>query len=234
MGLDVRRDLSIRALATNVGHEERLEELFGVTALATYGFHEVGTVAVECPVQGRTAHLRGRLPRPGGRRGDRRPAARWGDRGAGGHRGLQDRQPADRLQHHGPVLPLPAPAVRVRELAASDGSLRRSGRHHGQAAGGQRVARGDRRHRHRRRGDGARLLRPGRHRVGPGRAHRGRGERCGSRPLRGHRATVEQRLRDELGVRIGVEIVPPGSLDALTGQDRAKAKRFADERHPKA
>ena len=41
MGLDLRRDLSIRALATNVGQEERLEELFGVTALATYGFHEV-------------------------------------------------------------------------------------------------------------------------------------------------------------------------------------------------
>jgi phenylacetate-CoA ligase len=44
------------------------------------------------------------------------------------------------------------------------------------------------------------------------------------------RATVEERLRDQLGVRIGVEIVPAGSLDGLTGQDRAKARRFADER----
>jgi phenylacetate-CoA ligase len=42
--------------------------------------------------------------------------------------------------------------------------------------------------------------------------------------------TVEQRLRDQLGVRIGVEVVDPGSLDRATGQDRAKAKRFADER----
>jgi hypothetical protein len=44
------------------------------------------------------------------------------------------------------------------------------------------------------------------------------------------RLAVEQRLRDQLGVRIGVEIVAPGSLDPLTGQATAKAKRFRDDR----
>ncbi len=43
---------------------------------------------------------------------------------------------------------------------------------------------------------------------------------------------VAERLRDQLGVRIGVEVVAPGSLDGLTGQERAKAKRFVDERTP--
>jgi hypothetical protein len=37
-------------------------------------------------------------------------------------------------------------------------------------------------------------------------------------------------LRDQLGVGIGVEIVPPGSLDQSTGQATAKAKRFRDDR----
>jgi phenylacetate-CoA ligase len=46
----------------------------------------------------------------------------------------------------------------------------------------------------------------------------------------GIRSAIEQRLRDQLGVRIGVEVVDPGSLDGLTGQDRAKARRFADDR----
>lgn len=51
MGLDVRRDLAIRSLATNVGSEERLQEIFGIPAQATYGFHEVQYVAVECEAQ---------------------------------------------------------------------------------------------------------------------------------------------------------------------------------------
>jgi phenylacetate-coenzyme A ligase PaaK-like adenylate-forming protein len=44
------------------------------------------------------------------------------------------------------------------------------------------------------------------------------------------RATIERRLRDQLGVGIGVEIVPPGSLDQSTGQATAKARRFRDDR----
>jgi phenylacetate-CoA ligase len=51
MGLDPKRDLFLRSLATNIGHEEELEEIFGVPAYATYGFHEVGYVAVECPAR---------------------------------------------------------------------------------------------------------------------------------------------------------------------------------------
>jgi phenylacetate-CoA ligase len=50
-GLDPRTDLGIRSLATNIGNEELLEETFGVPAFATYGFHEVGYVAVECPAK---------------------------------------------------------------------------------------------------------------------------------------------------------------------------------------
>jgi phenylacetate-CoA ligase len=42
---------------------------------------------------------------------------------------------------------------------------------------------------------------------------------------------VGNRLRDRLGVSIGVEVVAPGSLDALTEVDiAAKLKRFRDER----
>jgi phenylacetate-CoA ligase len=44
-------------------------------------------------------------------------------------------------------------------------------------------------------------------------------------------AALEQRLRDRLGVRIEVEVVPPGSLDDRTGVGTAaKLRRFADER----
>jgi phenylacetate-CoA ligase len=50
-GLDPRTDLGIRSLATNIGNEELLEETFGVPAFATYGFHEVGYVAAECPAK---------------------------------------------------------------------------------------------------------------------------------------------------------------------------------------
>ena len=41
------------------------------------------------------------------------------------HRAVQDRQPAVPLQHHGPVVAVPARAVRVRQLAAQDGAVRR-------------------------------------------------------------------------------------------------------------
>jgi phenylacetate-CoA ligase len=44
-------------------------------------------------------------------------------------------------------------------------------------------------------------------------------------------AALEQRLRDQLGVRIEVEVVTPGSLDAWTGMGTAaKLRRFRDER----
>jgi phenylacetate-CoA ligase len=44
-------------------------------------------------------------------------------------------------------------------------------------------------------------------------------------------AAVETRLKDRLGVRIGVEVVVPGALDAWTEVDVSpKLKRFRDER----
>ena len=48
MGLDVRQDLSQRALP-NIGDPARLEARFGVPVLDSYGFHEEQWVAVECP-----------------------------------------------------------------------------------------------------------------------------------------------------------------------------------------
>ncbi len=46
-------------------------------------------------------------------------------------------------------------------------------------------------------------------------------------------ATVEERLRDRLGVRIAVEVVVPGALDDWTGLGTAaKLRRFRDERAP--
>jgi phenylacetate-CoA ligase len=42
---------------------------------------------------------------------------------------------------------------------------------------------------------------------------------------------VETRLKERLGVRIGVEVVAPGALDEWTGVDVSpKLKRFRDER----
>jgi phenylacetate-CoA ligase len=48
LGLDPKEDLYITSLATNIGNEQALEDTFGVPAYSTYGFHEVGYVAVEC------------------------------------------------------------------------------------------------------------------------------------------------------------------------------------------
>jgi phenylacetate-CoA ligase len=48
MGYDPRTDFALRAIP-NVGQRDLLEERFGVEYFATYGFHEVQTVAVECP-----------------------------------------------------------------------------------------------------------------------------------------------------------------------------------------
>jgi phenylacetate-CoA ligase len=50
MGLDVKEDLALRALP-NIGDRARLEDRFGVPVLDSYGFHEVQWVAVECPAR---------------------------------------------------------------------------------------------------------------------------------------------------------------------------------------
>jgi phenylacetate-CoA ligase len=48
MGYDPRTDFKLKALP-NVGDRALMEETFGLEYFATYGFHEVQTVAVECP-----------------------------------------------------------------------------------------------------------------------------------------------------------------------------------------
>jgi len=48
MGYDPRKDLGLRAIP-NIGNRELLEDTFGLEFFASYGFHEVQSVAVECP-----------------------------------------------------------------------------------------------------------------------------------------------------------------------------------------
>ena len=48
MGVDPKRDLQLTALP-NIGDREALEGAFGLPVYASYGFHEVQWVAVECP-----------------------------------------------------------------------------------------------------------------------------------------------------------------------------------------
>ena len=50
MGLDPKTDLSLQALP-NIGDVEKLEATFGVPVLDSYGFHEVQWVSVECPAK---------------------------------------------------------------------------------------------------------------------------------------------------------------------------------------
>ena len=48
MGYDPRTDFNLRAIP-NIGDRALLEATFGLEYFATYGFHEVQTVAIECP-----------------------------------------------------------------------------------------------------------------------------------------------------------------------------------------
>ena len=179
-----------------------------------------GAVGVgRVPGARRPAHLRGRVRRADRRSRDRRAAAR---RRAGldlHHRALQDRQPAVPLQHHGSVVPVPARAVRVRELAAQDGAVRRPRRQHGEAARRQRVARGASATIARRVAGAepdyfVRAVRDGQ----PRRADRVGGERRATRRSTTRLASaIEQRLKERLGVRIARRgRARPGALDELT------------------
>lgn len=49
-GYDIERDFALRALP-NIGDRDLLESTFGLPVYETYGFHEVQTVAVECPAR---------------------------------------------------------------------------------------------------------------------------------------------------------------------------------------
>jgi phenylacetate-CoA ligase len=48
MGLDPKKDFNLRALP-NIGDRERLESAFGLPNYHSYGFHEVQWVSIECP-----------------------------------------------------------------------------------------------------------------------------------------------------------------------------------------
>jgi phenylacetate-CoA ligase len=48
MGLDPKKDFNLRALP-NIGDRERLEAAFGLPTYHSYGFHEVQWVSIECP-----------------------------------------------------------------------------------------------------------------------------------------------------------------------------------------
>jgi phenylacetate-CoA ligase len=232
MGLDVRRDLGIRALATNVGQEERLEELFGLTALATYGFHEVGTVAVECPEQDglhifedafhvRVVDVETGRPLPDGETGALVVSELY-------------KTGSPQLGYNIMDLSFLYP----REQCRCGSWLRRMGRFAGRGDTMVKL-----------RGinvwpEGIGAIATSVEGTVPDYVVRavsvdGRDELIvmvasdvGTDRHPAVAAAVAERLRDRLGVRIGVEVVAPGSLDALTGQDRAKAKRFVDERAP--
>jgi len=232
MGLDVRRDLSIRALATNVGQEERLEELFGLTALATYGFHEVGTVAVECPAkQGLhifedAFHVRVVDVETG-------EALPDGETGA---LVVTEVYKTGSAQFGYNIMDLSF--LHPREQCECGSWLRRMGRFAGRGDTMVKV-----------RGvnvwpEGIGAIATSVDGTVPDYVVRavtvdGRDELivavASDAPSERYATiatAVAVRLRDRLGVRIGVEIVAPGSLDGITGQERAKARRFVDERTP--
>ena len=159
-GLRPRHRLQDHARSPTSATASSLESTFGVECFNSYGFHEVQWVSVECPAHDGLHIFEDAFvvqivdpetgePLPDGELGFDLH-----------HRALQDREPAVPVQHHGPVVPVPARAVRVRQLAAEDGAVRRTRRQHGEAPGRQRVARGGRRRsRSTVAGVGARLVR---------------------------------------------------------------------------
>jgi phenylacetate-CoA ligase len=231
MGIDVRRDLSIRSLATCIGNEEALEELFGVPALATYGFHEVGYVSVECPAkQGLhifedAFHVEVVDPETGDALPD----------GETGALVVTEVYKTGSPQFRYNIMDLSF--LYPRERCACGSWLRRMGRFAG---------RGDNMVKLR----GVNVWPEGIGRIATGvpgtvpdyavRAFRrdGRDELVVSvvsdadpSAWDGIRAEVERRLHDQLGVRIGAAVVAPGALDDLTElRTSPKPKRFLDER----
>ncbi len=230
-GYDLGTDLKITAL-TNLGDKDTLEATFGLPFYRSYGFHEVQWVAQECPARD-GLHIYEdafvvQIVDP--ETGEELPDGQTGRDGH--HRAVQDRQPAVPLQQHGPVVPLPARAVRLRQLAAAHRPVRRAGRQHGQAARHQRLARSGRRARLAVDGvttdyfvqaDSRRQPRRdaavGRRRGRPAAASR-------SWPTRWLEA-----LADVLGIAIEVASCGPASSTALTEIETSpKPKRFKDER----
>jgi phenylacetate-CoA ligase len=231
MGLDPAKDLSIRSLATCIGNEEALEEVFGVPVLKTYGFHEVGYVSVECPAkQGLhifedAYHVQVVDPETGEPVPD----------GTTGALVITEVYKTGSPQFRYNIMDLAS--LYPREQCACGSWLRRMSPFAG-------------------RGDNMVKLRG--INVWPEGIGRIAGSVEGATPdyfVRAVRrdgreeliamiatewpesqwadlqAAVERRLQDQLGVKILVEIVATGALDTLTGMgSEAKAKRFRDER----
>ncbi len=58
MGLDPKADFNIRALpGGHIGDGKRVEEVWGVTPVQNYGFHEVQNVAIGCPLRNGQLHI---------------------------------------------------------------------------------------------------------------------------------------------------------------------------------
>jgi len=231
MGLDPAQDLSIRSLATCIGNEVELEEIFGVPVLRTYGFHEVGYVSIECPErQGLhifedAYHVQVVDPDTGDPVPD----------GTMGALVITEYYKTGSPQFRYNIMDLAS--LHPRERCACGSWLRRMSPFAG-------------------RGDNMVKLRGVNvwpegigHIVG---SVEGASSDYFVRAVRTHgrddliamvttewpesrwpelQATLERRLADQLGVKISVEVVMPGSLDALTGMgSAAKAGRFRDER----
>jgi phenylacetate-CoA ligase len=230
MGLDPRRDLFIRALATNVGNEDLLEKIFGIPAYATYGFHEVGTVAVECPAK-EGLHIFEDAFNVDVVDVDTGESLPDGEIGA---LVVTEFYKTGSPQFRYNIMDLSM--LHPRERCACGSWLRRMGRFAG---------RGDTMVKLR----GVNVWPEGIGKIATSiegtvpdyfvRALTVDGKDAlivsvvsNADPNRHYeiRDTIEQRLHDQLGVRIGVEVVAPGSLDQWTGQATSKAKRFRDER----
>ena len=231
MGLDPATDLNIRSLATNIGNEELLEEIFGVPALSTYGFHEVQFVAVECPArQGLHVfedafHVEVVDPDTG----DPLPE------GEVGALVVTEMYKTGSAQFRYNIMDLSS--LYPRERCACGSWMRRIGKFAG---------RGDNMVKLR----GVNVWPEGVGRVatavdGVGTEYFVRARRDGGRDElvvavessvpESERpalvAVVERALQDQLGVRIGAQVVAPGDLDADTEVHTSpKAKRFRDER----
>jgi phenylacetate-CoA ligase len=231
MGLDPAEDLSIRSLATCIGNEEALEEVFGVPVLKTYGFHEVGYVSVECPAkQGLhifedAYHVQVVDPDSGAPVPD----------GTTGALVITEVYKTGSPQFRYNIMDLAA--LYPREQCACGSWLRRMSPFAG---------RGDNMVKLR----GINVWPEGIGRIAASvegatpdyfvRAVRrdGRDELVAMIATEwpedqwpGLQEAVERRLHEQLGVKVLVEIVGAGALDALTGMGtEAKAKRFRDER----
>jgi phenylacetate-CoA ligase len=146
MGYDPSRDLALCALP-NIGDADALTSLFGVEYFRTYGFHEVGCVAVECSAHDGLHVFEDafivQIVDPD--TGERVPDGQLGSVCL--TEVCKTGSPQFRDNIMDPSYLYPPGAARMRQLAATDRPVQRPRRQHGQAARRQCVARGHRRHR---------------------------------------------------------------------------------------